>query len=157
MAEYYTQSYFPLATTREELDLLLEIDRYIEDVDRSLISPSRNFLREFPPSDGDPLSGFMNFLRENDMGHAECFADMITTTQGETHCAPWNADLHYLATVLQRVCKSALPITFSWAAVASVSRDEDFGGGVMVIEANKIWGWSSFEALEEVRTKLSAA
>ena len=156
MADYYTQSFFPLNASDTEIDLLLEVDNYDIDTDRSAITPSDAFLAEFPPHDADPLSGSLAFMEDEQIEKYAYFSDMIRYWGEQRYLACDQIDLHSLTIFLQRICKSALPIPFSWSTTCTSMRDEDFGGGVTIIEADEISGWSSFDELAKARSKVTS-
>jgi len=59
------------------------------------------------------------------------------------------ADVSALAALIQKVCKSALPFGFEWAACCDVFRPGQFGGGYYVISDAEILGGSTHRLMQE--------
>lgn len=156
MSEYYTKAFFKLNATISEIAVLKELDEFDPETEQLRTEPSKGFLETFKPIDSNLLSGFLHYIEDRELDGIFEFADMLVTDGTDTYISSWNIDLHTLSNILQCVCPSALPIAFTWSTDCSTYRDEDdFGGGVTVIEANQISGWSSFAQLDEVRARLS--
>lgn len=151
MADYYISTCFPLNASLEEIDVLREMDAYDEDADGSACEPSAAFLRIFPPTDADQLSGYRKFLQEIDQYHWADFSDCIKQYENGIFYENYEMNLDYVSQVLRRVCKSALPITYTWAGTCSSLRPDAFYGGFVKIEEEKIRGYSACDLLEKER------
>src|SRR3546814_2014357 len=59
------------------------------------------------------------------------------------------ADVEALASLIQKVCKSALPFGFEWASTCDKFRPGQHGGGYFVITGTEILGASTREMMDE--------
>jgi hypothetical protein len=150
VADYYTQTCFKLPASEKEITVLLELDRYDEE-DPDTVTPSSAFLSAFPPSGAHPLSGYLDYIEEAGQCHSASFVYSLKKRDGEWYFADAEMNLGYVSAVLAKVCTSAFPIQFSWACICSSLREDEFGGGVTIIDADGISGWSTFDAVEEWR------
>lgn len=66
------------------------------------------------------------------------------------------ADVSALAAVIQKVCKSALPFGFEWAAVCDSFRPGQFGGGYFVVTDTQILGGSTRWLMQQTLQTLRA-
>ncbi|MEG3164730.1 hypothetical protein U1701_09010 [Sphingomonas sp. PB2P19] len=150
MADYYTQTCFKLTASDTEIAILLELDRYDED-DPDTVTPSSGFLSAFPPTSAHPLSGYLDYIEEEGQCHSPSFAHSLKKRNGEWYFADGEMYLGYVSAVLAKVCVSAFPIRFSWACICSSMREDEFGGGVTIIDENGISGWSTLDAVDQWR------
>jgi hypothetical protein len=65
-------------------------------------------------------------------------------------------DVSALASLIQKVCKSALPFGFEWALVTDQDRPGGFGGGYYVVTETEILGGSTRWLMKETLRSLRA-
>lgn len=150
VADYYTQTCFKLPASEKEIAILLELDRYDEE-DPDNVTPTTEFLSVFPPTGTHPLSGYLDYIEEEGQVHSPSFTHSLKQRDGEWYLADADMYLGYVSAILAKVCTSAFPIRFTWACVCSSMREDEFGGGVTIIDANGVSGWSTLDAIEEWR------
>ena len=67
------------------------------------------------------------------------------------------ADVFALASLIQKVCRSALPFGFEWAAVSTKLRPGELGGGYLVVTETDVLGgsthWLMAETMQTLRAK----
>lgn len=150
MADYYTQTCFKISASEKEIAILLELDRYNEE-DPDTVTPTDEFLSVFPPTSAHPLSGYLDYIEEEGQVHNASFTHSLKKKDGEWYFADAEMDPGYVSAVLLKVCTSAFPIKFTWACTCSIMHEDEFGGGVTIIDTNGVNGWSTLEAIDEWR------
>lgn len=124
-------------------------------------SRSEAFKITFPekPDEQDPFAGFFDLW--SDPGFLGFYADLSIRGDPESKArfafiSGEDADVHSIASLIQKVCKSALPFGFQWAE----GNEEDdgsgsFAGGYYVISETGIFGgptgWLMKETLQTLR------
>ncbi len=127
---------------------------------------SDGFKATFPERD-DEEDLFANFLELWTDPDFPCFGADLSIDSPSDGKGPvafirgQEADVSALASLIQKVCKSALPFGFEWAAVSSKPRPGELGGGYLVITDTEIIGgsthWLMTEALQTLRAKPEAS
>ena len=152
MPDYYIQTSFAPNLSKEEAAVCFELNAYDEDCDSSAITPSRAFLAAFPPTKKDDvLSGLHEYLGDYGTSPTTILEDELIPREGHWVYASYEASLGYVCAILARVGRSAFPITFSYAAVCSALRVDDFGGGFIRIDEEGVTETTTFELMRAAR------
>jgi hypothetical protein len=147
MADYYTLTSFEFGISDEEASILMELDSYDGEV-TTKVQPSSELLAIFPPTGTEPLSGYYGYLEQEGQVHDPQFARQLEKYNDEWYFAGPDINLGYISAVFAKVCTSAFPICFTWACTCSEMRENEFGGGVTIIDATGVSGWSTFDAID---------
>ncbi|MBV1686424.1 hypothetical protein KRR38_01730 [Novosphingobium sp. G106] len=156
MADTYVQTCFAFDCTASEWALLqqaflLSLDLNLEAEPEEM---SSDFRAVFPPTGGDPWSGFRELFDDPD--YPDFGADLAG---GETPDeARWQAiisaevsfDPAAVSRLIQRCCAETLssgPIGFEWSISCSRQRIDEFGGGWCAVFADRIELEGTHEAL----------
>ncbi|OHT21604.1 hypothetical protein [Edaphosphingomonas haloaromaticamans] len=175
MANTYLETAFNVPVTPEEAALLEECfataaeisagfasipQEELEAAKTCYASRSGLFRATFPPraDEDDPFATFLGLWSDPDF---PCFdADLTVTAEpgGKGQVAyihGHEVDVSALASLIQKVCKSALPFGFEWALVTDQDRPGGFGGGYFVVTETEILGgsthWLMHETLQTLR------
>jgi hypothetical protein len=106
----------------------------------------------------DPFAGFFDLW--SDPGFLGFYADLSIRGDPEGRAqfafiSGDDVDVHSIASLIQKVCKSALPFGFQWAEVCDKDQPDTFGGGYYVITDAEIFGgptrWLMDETLQTLR------
>lgn len=175
MANHYLQTAFAIPVTPAEALLLKECfavsaqlssdfaelsSDSLQAVKTCYASLSEAFRNTFPkkPEEEDPFADFLDLW--SDPGFPEFDADLIIQGDPEARTqfafiSGHEVDVPALASLIQKVCKSALPIGFQWAEVADKDIAGAFGGGYYVVTDTEIFGgstrWLMAETLQTAR------
>lgn len=106
------------------------------------------FRAAFPERDGeeDPFADFLDLWSDPDFPSFDADLTIGKTDNDAARIAfvsGFQVDVEALATLIQTVCKSALPFGFEWAARCDRLRPGEFGGGYFVITDAEITGSST--------------
>lgn len=123
-------------------------------------SRSEAFRITFPkkPEEEEPFAGFFDLW--SDPGFLGFYADLSIRGDPEGRAqfafiSGDDVDVHSIASLIQKVCKSALPFGFQWAAVCDKDQPDASGGGYYVITDAEILGgptrWLIDETLQTLR------
>lgn len=123
---------------------------------------SNAFRAAFPERDGeeDPFADFLDLWSDPDFPSFDADLTVGNTDDDAARVAfvsGCQVDVEALATLIQTVCKSALPFGFEWAARCDRLRPGEFGGGYFVITDTKIsggsTGWLMLNALSAAKAE----
>lgn len=169
MANNYVETAFNVPVTPEEASLLEECFLVAEKLSgdfegtpsgemaalASLYAAcSDAFSKFFPKQDHeeDPFASFLELWPYPDIPSFD--ADItIDDNRDDTGRVAFirghEADVEALASLIQKVCKSALPFGFEWASTCDKFRPGQHGGGYFVITGTEILGTSTREMMDE--------
>jgi hypothetical protein len=169
MANNYVETAFNVPVTPEEASLLEECFLVAEklsadfegtpsgemEVLHSLYAAcSDAFRNTFPKQDheDDPVASFLELWVDSDIPSFD--ADItIDDKRDDTGLVAFirghEVDVQALASLIQKVCKSALPFGFEWASTCDKFRPGQHGGGYFVITGTQILGTSTREMMDE--------
>lgn len=177
MSNNYIETAFNVPVTPDEASLLEECFAAAADLSDGFSYPplegmdaakasyaarSEGFKATFPKRDDeeDPFATFLELWSEPDFPSFDADLSFYTPSGGNGPVAfirGQEADVSALASLIQKVCKSALPFGFEWAAVSSKLRPGELGGGYLVITDTEIIGgsthWLMTETLQTLRAK----
>lgn len=179
MANYYLQTVFSVPVTAEEAALLEEsfaVSVHVSNVLAELPdgredavntyygSLSEAFRTTFPEKQDDgghfaPFATFLELWSDPCLPVFEADLSIRTDSEGKHPFAlvsGHEVDVHALASLIQKVCKSALPFGFQWADVADKNVPGAFGGGYYVITDREIFGGSTSWLMDETLQTLRA-
>ena len=176
MANTYLETAFNVPVTPDEAALLEECfataaeisigfasipQEELEAAKSCYASRSSAFKATFPPQAGeeDPFAAFLDLWSDPDFPCFDADLSIGDSPDGKGQVAfihGHEADISALASLIQQVCKSALPFGFEWALVTDRDRPGGFGGGYFVITDTDILGgsthWLMQETLQTLRT-----
>lgn len=123
---------------------------------------SNAFRAAFPAQDGenDPFAEFLTLW--SDPGYPRFDADLSIDKADDADVmaafvSGQQIDAEALASLIQKICKSALPFGFEWSRSADRMRPGEFGGGYFVITDKEILGgsthWLMLEMLQTLRSR----
>ena len=151
MANSYTKAAFVLIVTAVEADLLEKAasaadlcnDRGPEDEERQAafadLGPA--FAAAFPPDAGDPFAGFLALFDDPDYPSFGCdihAGDTDAAGRVSVYFGGDQFDPGATAELIRRACPSALPCGFEYALDCDRLRAGEFGGGYVVITADRV-------------------
>lgn len=176
MANSYLQTVFTIPVTSTEAALLEECFTASSEISNNLAelpaegmqvvktyyaSRSEAFRILFPqkPDEEDPFATFLDLWSDPCMPTFD--ADLSIRADADAKhpfafISGHEADVHALASLIQKVCKSALPFGFQWAEVCDKDRPDAFGGGYYVITDDEIFGGPTRRLMEETLQTLRA-
>jgi hypothetical protein len=150
MANNYIHAAFAVTITASEAELIAAAETAINAIEEDLQGEDRReayealgsaFADAFPPISDDPFSGFMPIFPDKDF---PCFDATITIEDGQDHTTrvvTFSGDqfgIEQVANLLFACAKSALPIGFEYAYTCDKLRNDEFGGGAVIIKADGI-------------------
>lgn len=176
MANHYLQTAFAIPLMPQEAILLKECfavstqlssdfaelpSSGMKAVKTYYASLSEAFRNTFPnkQEEEDPFADFLDLW--SDPGFPEFDADIIIQGDPEAKAqfafiSGHEVDVPALASLIQKVCKSALPFGFQWAEVTDKDVAGGFGGGYYVVTDTGIIGGSTRWLMEETLQTLRA-
>jgi len=176
MANTYLETAFNVQVTPDEAALLEECFETAAEISAGFASipqeeleaakscyASRTslFRATFPPQgdEADPFASFLGFWSDPDFPCFDADLSIKDGADGKGQIAfihGHEADVSALASLIQKVCRSALPFGFEWALVTDRDRPGGFGGGYFVVTETEILGgsthWLMQETLRSLRT-----
>lgn len=177
MSNNYIETAFNVPVTPSEASLLEECFATAADISDGFPCPpleemdaakacyaarSEGFKATFPERDDeeDPFATFLELWSDPDFPSFDADLSIGTPPDGNglvAFISGQQADVFALASLIQKVCKSALPFGFEWAAVSSKLRPGEIGGGYLVITDIEVFGgsthWLMAETLQTLRAK----
>lgn len=150
MANNYIHAAFAVTVTASEAALIAAAETAIDAIEEDLQGEGRReayealgpaFADAFPPLSDDPFSGFMPIFPDKDF---PCLDATITIGDGQDHTTrvvTFSGDqfgIEQVANLLFACAKSALPIAFEYAYTCDKLRNDEFGGGAVIIKADGI-------------------
>ena len=174
MANNYVETAFNVPVTPEEASLLEECFLVAEKLSPGFSKSSRAamqaleslraacsdaFRKTFPKQDQEenPFASFLELWLDPDVPTFD--ADItIDEERDDTGLVAFirghEADVQAIASLIQKVCKSALPFGFEWASTCDKFRPGQHGGGYFVISDTQILGASTREMMDETLRSL---
>lgn len=176
MANNYLETAFNIAVTPEEAALLEECFATAGEISSGFASVpqdemnaakacyaarSETFRTVFPLMVGeeDPFASFLALWSDPDFPDFDAGLSINDNPDSKEKIAfisGQQADVSALASLIQKVCKSALPYCFEWAAVCDKLRPGELGGGYFVITDTEILGGSTHWLMQETLQGLRA-
>lgn len=176
MANTYLETAFNLPVTADEAALLEECfetaaeisagyasipQEELEAAGSFYASRSSLFRATFPPQPGndDPFVTFRVLWSDPDFPCLDADLTINEDPVGKGQLAyvhGHEVDVSALASLIQKVCKSALPFGFEWALVTDQDRPGGFGGGYYVVTETEILGGSTRWLMKETLRSLRA-
>ncbi len=150
MANNYIHAAFAVTVTASEAALIAAAETAIDAIEEDLQGEGRReaykalgpeFANAFPPISDDPFSGFIPIFPDKDF---PCLDATITIEDGQDHTTKvvtFSGDqfgIEQVANLLFACAKSALPIGFEYAYTCDKLRNDEFGGGAVIIKADAI-------------------
>lgn len=150
MANNYIHAAFAVTVTASEAKLIAAVETAIDAIEEGLQGEARReaydalgpvFADAFPPISDDPFSGFMPIFPDKDF---LCLDAAITIEDGQDHTTrvvTFSGDqfgIEQVANLLFACAKSALPIGFEYAYTCDKLRNDEFGGGAVIIKTDGI-------------------
>jgi len=176
MANYYLQTVFTIPVMPEEAALLKEcfaasVDlssdlaelpaEGMEAIETYYASRSEAFKTTFPKKsyEEDPFATFLDLWSDPDFPEFDADLSIRDNPDGEGQVAfisGHEVDVSALASLIQKVCKSALPFGFQWAEVCDKDRPNGFAGGYYIVTDKEIFGGSTRWLMKETLQTLRA-
>lgn len=150
MANNYIHAAFAVTIRASEAELIAAAETAIDAIEEDLQGEDRReaynalgpaFADAFPPTSDDPFSGFMPIFPDKDF---PCLDATITIEDGQDHTTrvvTFSGDqfgIEQVANLLFACAKSALPIGFEYAYTCDKLRNDEFGGGAVIIKTDGI-------------------
>lgn len=174
MADNYVETAFTISVTRDEAELLKECCEVADEISFDFptiqldgneaakayyAKRSEAFRTTFPEqgNEEDPFAAFLELWSHPDYPSFDADMTISKSPDGdgqEAYFCGVQVDTDALASLIQRVCKSALPFGFEWANYCSKPRSGEFGGGYLVITDTDIIGGSTHWLMQETLNSL---
>lgn len=150
MANNYLYAAFAVTVTVPEADLISAVEAAIEAIEDDLDAPERRaafealgpaFAAAFPPSSDDPFSGIMSIFPDAEFPCLDADITIEAGTDPHTRIVSFSGDqfgIEQVANLLFACAKSTLPIGFEYAYTCDKLRNDEFGGGAVIITAGGI-------------------
>lgn len=150
MANNYIHAAFAVTVTASEAELIAAVETAIDAIEGDLQGEARReaydalgpaFAEAFPPTSDDPFSGLMPIFPDEDF---PCLDATITIADGHddgTRIVHFSGDqfgIEQVANLLFACAKSALPFGFEYAYTCDKLRNDEFGGGAVIIKSDGI-------------------
>jgi len=167
MANNYLYAAFAVSVTASEAQLIANVEAAIDAIEQDLQGKARQeafdalgpeFAATFPPTSDDPLSGLMPIFPDEDF---PCLDADVTIEEGQDHTTrvvTFSGDqfgIEQVANLLFACAKSALPIGFEYAYTCDKLRNDEFGGGAVIITADGIDYHSTHAIVREALSEKS--
>jgi hypothetical protein len=141
MADHYLRASFTIPVTSEEAELMREIrSTYLDGLDTAELvdlynGRSEAFRRAFPGTAEDPFAGYRSLFTDPDEARPSFSMTETAACDAGTQLAIFgdNVDVESLAQIIHAVCKTAQPCGFAYAYGCTKLRENEFGGGYVVI------------------------
>ncbi|MDR7256237.1 hypothetical protein J2X47_000398 [Sphingomonas sp. BE270] len=176
MANTYLETAFNVPVTPDEAALLEECFATAAEISAGFASIPQEapeaaktcyascsslFKATFPlqTDQDDPFAEFLRLWSDPDLACFDADLRINDNPEGEGMVAfihGHEADASALASLIQKVCKSALPFGFEWALVTDRVRPGGFGGGYFVITETEILGGSTHWLMQATLQALQA-
>jgi len=164
MADYFTKTAFEIKVTAAEAALLhecLDVASTLFDIEDEVSLTgvasqlSTAFRQTFPAIAGDSFASFRGLFVDPDF--PEFGVSLTVRCQGDDSAvlvfSGEQVHVDAVARLIRKVCKSALPFSFSWASTCSRMRPGEFGGGYFVITDQDIIGGSTDDLIRQALKK----
>lgn len=175
MANHYLQTVFTIPVTPDEAALLQECFAvsgqlandlaempadHLDAMAACYSSRSEAFRLAFPQREDleNPFATFLDLWPDFAMPEFGVDLAINTDSDGKSLTARMSgqeAEVHALASLIQKVCRSALPFGFQWAQICDKDLPGVFGGGYYVVTQSDLVGgptiWLMQETLQALR------
>lgn len=150
MANNYIQAAFAVTVTASEAQLIAGVETAIEAIDQDLLGEARQeaydnlgpaFATVFPPIGDDPFSGLMPIFPDEDFPCLDATIIIQDGPDDATKVVTFSGEqfgIEQIANLLFACAKSALPIGFEYASTCDKLRNDEFGGGAVIITTDGI-------------------
>ena len=169
MANHFVKASFTLRVTHAEAEVLRQVEEVLEILgDAPLESEARaaclaalgeGFAASFPPSEADPLDGFLRIFPDPDYPRLGFTLQIDPPGEGDG-VRVWihgdQIDIEAAAALIQAAAQSALPFGFEYALDCDRMRPGEFGGGYVVIREDDIEFGGSAQGLERALSRRAA-
>lgn len=161
MANHFVKASFTLRVTHREAGVLRQIEDALAIFEDGDLEPGERAIRfaalgddfaaYFPPSESDPLDGFLSLFSDPDFPRFGCTLQVDPPGDGDS-ATVWihgdQIDIEATAALIQAAATSALPFGFEYALDCDRMRPGEFGGGYVVIRDDDIEFGGSARGLE---------
>lgn len=150
MANNYIHAAFAVTVTASEAQLIAGVEAAIEAIDQDLPGEARQeaydnlglaFAAVFPPIGDDPFSGLMPIFPDEDVPCLDATIIIEDGPDDATKVVTFSGEqfgIEQIANLLFACAKSALPIGFEYAYTCDKLRNDEFGGGAVIIKTDGI-------------------
>jgi hypothetical protein len=150
MANNYIHAAFAVTVTASEAQLIAAVETAITAIEDDLQGDDRRaayealgsaFADAFPPISDDPFSGVMRIFPDKDFPCLDATITIEDCEDDTTSVVTFSGDqfgIEQIANLLFACAKSALPIGFEYAYTCDKLRNDEFGGGAVIITADGI-------------------
>lgn len=177
MSNSYLETAFNLPVTPDEAAMLEECFATAAEISAEFVSipeadeldaaktyyasRSSAFKAIFPvqAEEEDPFAAFLSLWSDPDFPSFDAELTIHDDRDGKGQVAfihGQEADVSALASLIQKVCKSAMPFGFEWAVVTDRVIPDGFGGGYFVVTETEVFGGSTHWLMEETLQTLRA-
>ncbi len=145
MANNYLQAAFAVVVTVSEAQLIAAVETAIEAIEQGLEGQERQdaftalgaaFAAAFPATDEDPFAGLMAIFPDANFPYLDATIAIEDGAGAGTKIVSFSGDqfgVEQVANLLFACAKSALPLGFEFAYTCDRLRNDEFGGGAVVI------------------------
>lgn len=150
MANNYIHAAFAVTVTASEAKLIAAVETAIDAIEEGLQGEARRkaydalgpvFADAFPPISDDPFSGLMPIFPDEDFPYLDATITIEDGHDDATTTVTFSGDqfgIEQVANLLFACAKSALPIGFEYAYTCDKLRNDEFGGGAVIIKPDGI-------------------
>lgn len=150
MANNYLKAAFAVRVTASEAKLIASVESAIEAIDAGLEGEERRkafdelgpeFAAAFPAGTDDPFAGVMAIFPDKEFPSIDADVTIETDMVTDGAIVSFSGEqfgIEQVANLLFACAKSALPIGFEYAYTCDKLRNDEFGGGAVIITAGGI-------------------
>lgn len=165
MANNYLYAAFAVSVTASEAQLIANVEAAIDAIEQDLQGKARQeafdalgpeFAATFPPTSDDPFSGLMPIFPDEDFPCLDADVTIEERDANGTHTVSFSGHqfgIEQVANLLFACAKSTLPIGFEYAYTCDKLRNDEFGGGAVIITAGGIDHHSTHAIVREALSK----
>lgn len=150
MANNYIHAAFAVTVTASEAQLIASVEAAMAAIDQDLLGEARQeaydnlgpaFAAAFPSIGDDPFSGLMPIFPDEDFPCLDATIIIEDGPDDATKVVNFSGEqfgIEQIANLLFACAKSALPIGFEYAYTCDKLRNDEFGGGAVIITTDGI-------------------
>lgn len=150
MANNYLTAAFAVRVTTSEARLIAAVETAIEAIDAGLEGEERRkafdelgpeFAATFPAGTDDPFSGVMAIFPDKEFPSIDAHVTIEASADTDGAIVSFSGEqfgIEQVANLLFACAKSALPTGFEYAYTCDKLRNDEFGGGAVIITAGGI-------------------